>query len=397
MRNPLLLCAFVFLTCACEKVTLRDKAPALGEPTPAQKTERVERRYRMDGPGGLFKNVKWYHYDMASHIIWPFHDVYALKTARGTHLIQIRSFYADEALSPGFVLIASRTGDGPVTEHRLDGRGCGNPFTNPDFAGCTRDPERFLFAALDLDEGRVRLMSERALSEDADWDLALRSTELRLNAGPGAKAAVQGALVRRFDFFFDAAGAPLIAELRKSELRQQAFVEFNDLSVRKTYDFHPPDGIDRVLHESYWYKENTEGLREALTDSAWIVRGRGGHFAKLSFAGIDEALRPDGGIDTRIRLRYLLQTSGEEAFTSESRELPLEISTDKRLRNLCARLAEGLALECSEAGENWDLKLTVIHRVKDGVRTREWLLFTSSGAIGPLSAEEAGEWRSGSL
>lgn len=399
-RSPLLILGLaLFIFCGgCEKVSVRPK-PGAHKPGDFQKPQASASLYRKDGPGGLFKNIKWYQYDTATHIIWPFHDIYALKTPLRTYLVQVQSYYADQALTPGSFKLAVKSEAG-TTEYLLDGRGCGNPYTNPDFEVCSKDPEQNVFVYLDLDTGKITKMSESEALKDTDWDLGVRAGEIRLNSGPGLPGQIQGALAQRFDFYFSESGEALPAKLRLPELKNKALAAFAEFVPQSHYDFYMPEGIDRVLHESFWMTEDQFGRRTAINDVQrsrwWIVRTQDGEsFAKLQIPLIEDDQRADGGFDSRLHFRYLLQTKNETSFGSDNHELVLDLSTQNKLKSLCLRLEKVEVLECAEAAGDFDLKFTAIHRLKSGRWTRDWLIFTSNGAIGPLTHSEAETWTTG--
>ena len=380
---------------ACEKVTPKAKMTSGGGEA-LQKLEQPALKYRMDEKGGLFQNLKWYEYDMLTHIVWPLRDVYAIKTPSRTYLLQVQSYYSTDAQEAGRFVIAVKSGADRVT-YEIDGTGCGNPFTNPDFTACQANPAQNIFSYLDLDTGHVWKMTEAESVLDADWDLGVRATELVLNSGPRRKGLVRGALALRFSFFFGEDGKPSLSNLRQLSLQAEAHRGFESLQQRDRYDFYQPEGIDRVLHESYWMREDVGGLRSASNQNTWIIQGQSKKFFAKMWVPLVEDVALADGFESKVRFRYVSQDEDDARFGADESEIVVSLSTAQRLKSFCLRLQTSEVLDCSLSEGRWDLKFTAIHRKQSGVWSREWLVFTAAGAIGPLTAAEAATWDSGRL
>lgn len=369
----------------CDQVRIRTKPEEI-QGTPAEKPHPSDSLYVMDGPGGLFKGLKWYDYEMATHLIWPLYDIYAIQTSTQIYLIQIQAYYSGDVNTAGDYRLAFKSPNSIPQLMSFGAGACGNPFTNPDFEACQKDPERNLFTAVSLDQNRSWKISEAGLRSEAEWDLAFRGTEIRLNSGTAGPGEVRGALAKRFDFFFDSGGKPLATSLRRIDLQDKAKQAFAVEPFRSSYAFSLPEGVDRVIYEKYWFREDSAGAREALSGNSWVLRSRDGlSFLNFRITAIDDQWG-NGNFQTRLRMTSRLQKNSGD-FGSDAKDRDIEFSTGTRLASFCFRIdggSPGYLMDIPCGQNQWDLKLVTVNTLKDGVWTRDWRFFTGGGAQGPL-------------
>lgn len=369
----------------CERVELRSKAA----PPATEKPQAVTGDYLKDGKGGLFQNVKWYEYEMATHIIWTRLDVFALKTGGEAHKLQILSYYGS-ANEPGVYRLAVGREAGPGRVVEVDANACGNPFTNREFDACLADPLRNVFTYLNLRTLEQRRLTDAQALTDADWDVAFRGTEVKLNAGLSGPGDVVGGLLRRFDFF-EENGAVAVARLRDPVLKALATEEFARVDADEARGFYLPDGIDRVMHERDWFSADpATRRRSARADRWWIVKSPvDGAYAKTRIAEIRESTDGPAAFATELRFETYVQEAGAPAFAATPRTLDLQFTSDTRSAQFCVSLVRGESWPCAKDRTDWDLRLLVVNQLRAGELTREWRFFVNEGARGPLSPEEA--------
>lgn len=386
----------LFLIClslGCERVELRPKA---GPPAGEEKPQAFSGDYLKDGKGGLFQNVKWYEYEMATHIIWPRFDVFVVRSGVNIHKLQIRSYHHSETNEPGWVKLAIGTSSGAGREIDIDARACGNPFTNPDHAGCLSDPTRNVFTYVNLQSLAQRRMTDEEARVDRDWDIAFRGTDVKLNGGLSGPGEVVGALLERFAFF-DENGALAVTKLRDPELKARAVAGFEAADAATARNFYLPDGIDRVMHEREWFSvDPATQKRAARADRWWVLKSPGDEaYAKVRVAQIDESTTGAAAFSTTLTFEAAVQAAGANAFASATTPLTLNFTTDARSTQFCVSFIRQESWTCVKERTDWDLRLLVVNQVKSGALTREWRIFVNEGARGPLSAQEAAAITSG--
>lgn len=392
------LLSFIFIFgAACDQVKLRPKSILPSD----EKIQSFEGGYVTDGKGGLFQNIKWYEYEMATHIIWPLQDVFAIKTPTAIYKLQIRSYYDEAGVEPGVFRLGLGKEIQENSELTVDARACGNPFTNPDHAACLTDPQRNIFTYLDLETLKSRAMSEAEALQDSAWDIAFRGTDIKLNAGLSGPSNVVGALLNRFDFFQDASGRPDAVKLRDRGLQARAADAFVGLSPKGVSAFYLPDGIDRVMHERDWFIQ-TGAIRQALPQNWWILKTVTDQaFAKIRVLDIQEKILPALAqsqaqiIETEVIFEYFIQAAGSPEFSATAQKVAIQLSTQARSSQICISFLNNEFWSCRPDRKDWDLRLLAVNAVRNGQLFREWRIFVAKGARGPLDAQAADQVRSG--
>lgn len=358
---------------ACDKVVLR---PEEGDGN-GNVDSILTDEYLMDGKGGLFNNLKWYLYSLENHIVWPFFDIYSIKTEHGSYYIQIVEYY-DHAGTAGMIgLNVKKHGEKTSQFVQIDAQGCGNPFSNPNYDACLSDPLLNGFTYLNLETLSAQKMTDAAGALSHDWDIAFKSTATKLNSGTSGPKAVVGALAKRFSQFFDSAGVPLGTALANAQEQSRARNAFADFSANSSLVYYLQDGIDRVIHEKFWLQTLDTGLRESLDDVWWKVRSHEvGEYITFSIVAIDEVIEGEH-ITTNLSIE-------ENDGTAHL----LSFSTATRLQNLCLNFSLDETFSCTSSRSDWDIKFTIVNLFRDGVWSRDWRVFTNKGAKGPFIRSE---------
>jgi hypothetical protein len=163
--------------------------------------------------------------------------------------------------------------------------------------------------------------------------------------------------------------------------RLAAFEAVNS-SILPELSFFPPDGIDRVIFEDYWFEEDNglfPGSRKAINKNWWWVKTGDSASDRLSFSieQVNEELNGED-IKTTINLRY----GFDKDNAGSSWSLGPYVSS-KRGYIQCLNFARKEIVKCSKKVD-YDLKLTIVNKVKEGKLTRTWKVFTKRGAMGPF-------------
>lgn len=387
MRRLLIL-LIVLLVAGCDEVSPKKKQAV---PSP-EVIEDVgfSGKYVKDGKGGLFNNVKWYYYSLINHVVWGLYDVYMIKTPTEQYRVQIVDYYGGALEESGqFVVRVQWAGGDEVVA--MEAKGCGNVYTNPDFTACMADPERNVFTYLDLDTRTVLKMTDADALKDASWDLAFKGTDAKLNSGLSGPSTTVGAVLHRFPFFFEN-GTPSDSAVTQPELQAKAKADFLRVPLPEVIHYFLPDGIDRVIHENYWYTEAANGLRTAQDQTWWIVQSHDGRaFAKLRVASLTDVKESaeEMGFTTQLKLEWFVQEPGATTFANVPQTWSVDLSTTQKTTSLCLNLQTAVSAKCSSSDKGWEIKLVALNAFKDAAWTRDWRFFTSNGAYGPLTADEA--------
>lgn len=354
---------------SCEKVELRPKNITGIDGMTYSKDEFLK-----DGKGGLFKNVRWYEYDMSTHIIWPVFDVFAIKANNDTYKFQIINYY--ESSVAGRIIFQYSGRDGVIKKQFVDAEACGNPYTNPDYENCLKDPERNIFTYFRFSDLKTWTMNDEESLKDETWDMAFKGTDIKLNSGVTGPGVVSGALVHRFNnLFFDESGYAVLSKLQKKDNHLAAINSFSSIKMDGHYTYYLPEGIDRVIFENYWFQESS-GIRQAITENWWTVRTHDLKYMDMHFTAINESA-VNGQVETSVHLEY--QSSNRLQASSE-----FNFSTQSKLLSQCLKMSTGEIYTCSKDRFDWDLKLTIVNVMRNGEWKREWRFFVNNGAIGPF-------------
>lgn len=383
-KSLLLLSIWMLSIVACDKVELRPKSAAPG----SEKIQSFEGAFVKDGKGGLFQNIKWYEYEMATHIIWSRQDVFAIRSAGQIFKLQVRAYYDQATNEPGLFRIALGQGAGAGREVMVDARACGNPFTNPDHAGCLQDPERNVFTYLKFSDLSTLRMTDHQAQNSLDWDIAFRGTDVKLNAGISGPRNVVGTLLKRFDFFTDTVGQVSAEKLRDLNLQTQAQAEFVNLRTADVEAFYLPDGVDRVMYEKDWFQADAlTGLRTAKDHNLWILKSPiKDWLAEIRVAEIFETrIDATGEIQSAITFESRLQGPGETSFARATQRLTIQLSSSQRTMQFCVSLVRNESWACVKDRTDWDFRLLAVHQTKANVLNREWRIFVNQGGRGPLT------------
>ncbi len=366
----------------CDEVRVKPKAS--GEDPSTQGDSAFSGQYTKDGKGGLFNNIKWYHYDIENHLVWPLYDVYQVKTPSSTYKIQISEYYGDSDSAPGIFAVQIQSGSAETTL-RIEAQGCGNPFTNPDFEACLKDPNQNVFTYLDLETLTLTKWTDDQAQNEFGWDMAFKGTDMKLNSGTSGPSSVVGALLKRFDFFFDGRGQASVPALIDKANIQNAKDAFFNVEINPGANYFLPDGIDRVVHESYWLVTEKDGHRSVDPSLWWIVQSKEQNaYAKFHFLSLQQVES-----ETSLKLEYYWQGPIDETFAKNSKVIELRFSqedSEQKIKSLCFDFGESAAGPCAQT-VNWQLQLLI----KDS----DWRIRTVSGGLGPYSKIEADAIESG--
>lgn len=370
---------------ACEKVEPRAKKETI-----SNNHEIKQDRYILDGKGGLFQNVKWYTYDMQTHLIWPLYDVYVIKREELYFKVQIESYYDEHTQDAGVITLR-------INEQRLhfDASACGNPYANPDYANCLNDPNRNVYTYINLETMNLFQISDQDAELRADWDMAFKGTEVKLRRDRERKKSVVGAVLKRFDFFFSN-GSPFIESLKNKDLQKKAIAEFSQLELNKeNLNFYLPDGVDRVIFEEDLFKDLDATSRSINDDFGWIVKSHQlGAYFKLNFENLSERYE-NGNIYSEFMATFYTQKNRGEVFSENKESVTIIVDTTMKIISLCLNFLEKEVYTCERARPDWDIKFLGLNTYKDGVWKRDWKILTNKGAIGPLTKIEMREFNSG--
>lgn len=386
MKSKYFLLLLFSLLIGCEKVELKDK-PNDETNFRDSLTATFEGIYQKDGKGGLFNNANWYHYDFQSHLIWSLFDIYYIKTSTDTYAIQITKYYDEAKNEPGiFELFIKSLNDQSVRTTTIYGQGCGNPYTNPNHAACLNDPEQNVFTYFDIDSFTSERMTDAEALLKSNWDIAFKTTEIKLNAGISGPSHVLGALARQLTVFNNVLGQIDLSKLRDNKYQEQAKDIFLAHEIDESISFFLPDGIDRVIHESYW-QEELDGFRLANTNAWWILKSHtSDEYIKLHIKSITDRMNGTN-IESVLTIEYSYQ-GGEDLSFGETQNLDLEISTSLRRGNFCIDFSKHAAIECDESKE-FDLRFNVNNRSRSGNWVRKWTFSVPVSGMGPMTTIEA--------
>lgn len=375
--SAIFLPVFLLSAFGCDEVKLRPKPD---KPPSDRSKNAFSGDYIQDGKGGLFQNVRWYHYDMTNHLIWPLFDVFQIQTPRSTYKLQIRRYYGETEDQTGHFQIRIQSSDGQDQTLQVLAPGCGNPFTNPDFEECLKDPTRNVFIYLNLGNFEQRTLTDAAALSDREWDVAFKGTDVKLNSGLSGPSTVRGALLKRFDFFFEA-GEPSLPALINRENWETAKSEFDAVEFDSRANYFLPDGIDRVVHESYWLKLEKNGQRRIDPDKWWLLQGvDSASYVKFHFLKLESESELN-----RLTVEYFYQSPSDDKFQSQHHQLSIEIPRlSQNIEKFCFDFANNL-IGCESP--TWFLQFLA--------KGDEWRMRTRNGGIGPLTPQEAEKIDSG--
>jgi hypothetical protein len=225
-------------------------------------------------------------------------------------------------------------------------------------------------------------MSDEASRKDDKWDIAFNGTEVKINAGAMGPGNTRiGDLYLYGGFFYNAA----------ADFQEIAEVSFSDKGKRffdlgfslRNVAFSLPPGVDRVVNEPYWFKEDGEFFR-AVNDNWWIVKGgEKNSFSKFRVKEIEETENVDA-IETIIHFEFYYQGPGQNGFSTDSIQWALPMfDSNERLIKWCLDFDSQAVIDCST--EVWDLRLSVSNRRG----RRRWRINVNEGAVGPLKTQDA--------
>lgn len=378
--KSLLLLSILFVI-SCSKVTPLNQEI---ENTNLDDFRSAQSRYVKDQPTNIFLKEPWYVYDEANHIIWPVYKVYALKIDDTYYKFQIIDYYNNQNLPGNYTIrFQSEAGEGFIW--KLNAQGCGNVYTNKNYAKCMRNPKTNVYTYLNLSTRKSSQLSSAQAKSSNKWHIAFNGTEIKLNAGIYGPGKVRLAHLYTYQKFFKG------LEIDFQVLGQEAFSEKGrrffdlDFDLRKAR-FFLPQGIDRVINEPDWFENSktNQDLFVANTKNWWVVKGgEKNTFSKLRIKEISEALVNQDTVESNIKIEFYFQDEFSDSFElhSQTWDLPT-FDNQTRVMKLCLDIDTKTIISCRE--KSWDLQLSALNR---GLR-RRWRINVNQGAIGPLSFEE---------
>ena len=372
----LMLCWPILISC--------DRAVPVASQTPIVQSEDIiasDQDFYKDGKGGLFNNLKWYIYNFSNHFIYSVFDIYALKSRGEYFQLQISSYYEND--TPGIYTLYIKDSDDAVESATVDAKACGNSTTNPDYYPCMGNPAKNAFTYLNLRTKDSWVMTDSEALGRQDWDIAFKTTEVKLNSGLSGPGDVVGSLLFRNQNLFDGAAInleALVAEVRSEGWR--SYFEDNEDTEESSLSYYPQDGIDRIIYEDFWWQTSAEGsrLKTVNSENWWVIRSpRSGYFYKLRAKDIvhydDESI---------LSFEVQEQSPIDDAFQDRFRDIEINpIVYDQKFQTQCIYLDSGSSGACQD--DLWDIKL-VVANTSDSESV--WRIFVNSGAYGPLSFEE---------
>ncbi len=176
---------------------------------------------------GLFEEYPWYSYDMTTHTILSNLDVYAIENDSSLYAVQVLSYYNPANTNEsGFYTLRVQAPGGALETVEVSASACGNARANPNYDSCVADPEQNAFTYLNLETLATWKMSDAEAAQSDEWDLAFKTTEIRLNNTSFGPGNVLGALAYRNADLFQLAGPAFVRELQKlsvGDMQLQAF------------------------------------------------------------------------------------------------------------------------------------------------------------------------------
>lgn len=380
IKQLLLLLVSTILISSCAKV---EPQPKQAQALNLSQFLATKTQYVKDKSSDLFIESPWYIYDENNHIIWPIFSVYAIRSQGEYYKLQIINYY-DNAANPGIYSLRVSNEEGETQNLQFEAQGCGNVYTNTDFDNCVLDPNRNIYTYLNLKTGVTQKLSDGTAKKSTSWDIAFNGTNIRLNSGKYGFKGVQAANLFVYSDFYKKGTADFqkIAEVSFSTKGSEFFnLDLDPKSV--PYSLAP--GVNRVINEPDWYKEDSSTkLREANNKNWWLIKSStGDSFIKFNISSIKEREIEDGSIETALTFSTYYQSKDDIEFDNLLRNWQTPVfSTKKRLIRVCYDLDSEEVVDCKKKNL-WDIKFTALNK-----KTRRWKIEVANGAIGPLSSKD---------
>lgn len=326
--------------------------------------------FLMDGQSGLFETVKWYSYDMSTHTIWSNLDVYLVKSSDQIYKLQILSYYNLQNIQQSaYFTLRIEDSIGNVQLLEVNAETCGNPFNNPDYENCLKDPAKNLPTYLNLKTLTSKKMTDQEAQKDSEWDIVFKNTELALNSGNSGPGSVVGALLYRDATIMKKNGLTDFNRLKEKLNADFDQKTFESLKIPTAASFYPPNGAQQIIQTSDWLLASDSG-KEVFADLYWLLKTANNKVGLFHAASIEQT----SATTYKLVFEYSLMNSQKN---KDLKAIVLNADTADKSKSVCFSFEQGQDVSCSSAH---DMKFNL---------GQEWSLQQNFGAMGPFGYAEA--------
>lgn len=340
--------------------------------------------FLLDGKEGLFKKVKWYYYSMENHKIWSLFDVFVIQNKeRDLFKLQILSYYdLSNTSKSGIYTLRVQPQGGAQRQVTIDASACGNAYTNPKYDDCIRDPAQNTYTYLNLKSLDSWRMTDQEALRNTKWDLGFKGTDIIVSSGDDQISRTAGGLLHREREIFLTDSSVDVKKLQEKIKNNFSQGSFSSTPIPSIVSLYVPSESGRVVDEDQWYKYDVGALR-LIEDRWWaVLSANGEHAFKFSVQSIESS-----GIDDHL-LHLSFSRLGSKEFDEEpnsvgSAEFQLKADKDGAVV-FCLDFDDRVQVDCQKESEVWEVRF----EYRPDVAEKKWLIFTNSGAMGPMSYDE---------
>lgn len=406
--TPLLLSTVLLLSAfalnACKEVQPRPKAASAETGTAQTAVQALNAEYVLDGSGSLFENMSWYTYQSTNHVIWSHLDVFAVKVGSNVFNLQVLAYQHPENPSQkGYYTVRynDESKSSATQEIEFDASACGNPFSNPDYGDCFKDPNRNVFTYLNLNTLKTWRMTDAKAKTDQSWHIAFKKTTIKFNAGTDGPGNVLAGLRYRDYSLLNPDLTGNIKKLREALQNDKGQSRFQAAQAVQQYTLRPPKGESRMIYEKYWYGFNSRSnQREAKPQYWWIIRNaENNSYTRFSVSSIEQSAPQTPGAvnrESRFTFSYDLQTATDATFTNNFQSWTFRHQDDanntSNAQTYCFDFASRSVVDCATEANRWDFQLKI-----GPAPEHAWEIYTNNGSFGPLSRAQMEDIPSGRL
>lgn len=212
------------------------------------------------------------------------------------------------------------------------------------------------------------------VSQQDNWHLALKRTEIKLNGGVSGSGKVAGALLDAQDeFYVDGEASSSVFTNADADIEAQALAASHDLSsIEWVSDSHRT-----AMQDWYVYNPTTHQI-SAPQQSGWLVRHADGEtYSKVRITELDYST---------VSISYTSQAAGTQQFAET--ENTLTATLEQGSTEACIDFDGASAVDCANADWEWRFEIDMANRAinlwtNGGVHGNG-----NAGVLGPISSEE---------
>ena len=227
-----------------------------------------------DQVAGVFLENSWYAYGLNDqHKLWPSYRVYVVKSNAKQYKVRLTSFYAaqDSAIAePGTSGVISFEYQ-EITEGTI---GLSIPVSVDASAGgmgAPADDPKNKYSYFNFATGEVVALTDAEAEASADWDIAFKRTNVKLNSANHTAATTGALAAAQADFYAEDGSAIKDVFLAATAETERTEYEAVDSTVVAGLTF-VADGNKSFLGTEWYDYNHTTHAVTANAENTWVIR-----------------------------------------------------------------------------------------------------------------------------